>query len=330
MSSFPHPRASSNTVSRRTVVGALTLAPVAALLSGCGLRIDDLTPPTPEPPDESEDSRDFVARQLTIANNRAEALGDDELAGHTAALLAAAGGVYVNAAETGPPPEPYPEEALSEEELPQGIADQLARAFLAVGGRVASLEPAIAPALADVAAGCSVLTRWWASREDIDEPDLNDLFDGDDPGFAPIPDEEAVGDVYGSALGFAYSGLYAAERAAVRLEDGARVTAERRVDDFDDIISALRGFLRDGQYPVPEPRAAYALEIEPTDAETATSLLASVEDGWCLRIRDMLGPVPQKLIAPAGWLVDSARARQDLTGELKVLRFEIANEAGPA
>lgn len=327
MSSFTHPSPSGNTVSRRRMLTGLSLLSIAPLAAGCGLRIDDLGPATPEPADASERARARLAAILEEARGYAGAAENSDLVARCEALLAAAGGRYVNAAETtAPTPSPWAPDPGAD--AAAGVQKSLAEAFAEVSKSWPDYADRIAAAIADVAAGASVLTRWWSEQSGAKDPGLEELFGRDvlDAQPAATKGPESTQKALSALLEYGYAAQYAGERAVVRLDGGARDLVSARLDAIDEATTTLREFLDAGGYQVPEPRAAYALATNPVDAGSATTLMAGIEDGWSGRLAGVITGTSTVLPAAAAWLVDSARARQDLTGELQLLRFASVND----
>ena len=315
---------------RRTVLaGALGLT--AALLTGCGIRLDR----DPALPELSPDDllRDAVARALAAIDPEAGAGASEPVRAAVQAFAEAVGPPWnppEDLAEPVAPPhtDPPPTDAAT------GLADVarlVAEATGTADGSGTSTSPVLA-VLLDVTAGALL------HLDDLDgeaagqiRADLADslaalLEEADDEATSTsaTPSDEASPTGEASPLEdlatACYAAEYAYERAAVHLtgEDPARSGASGRIARLQGIVAAL-GTLAPG-VALPSDRPAWDLPEDPHDAATARSALQSAEDHLAAVLLDARCAVPPAAFAV--WLDDSARARSRAQGS-QDLRFEV-------
>lgn len=319
---------------RRTVLaGALGLT--AALLTGCGIRLDR----DPALPELSPDDllRDAVARALAAIDPEAGAGASDPVRQAVQTFAEAVGPPWNPPADLAEPVDP-PHTDPPPTDAATGLADVarlVAEAVGAADGSAASTPPVLV-VLLDVTAGALL------HLDDLDADAAGQIRSSLADSLAALleeADDESAGPS-ASATGTAadgatpaegasplealatacYAAEYAYERAAVHLtgDDPARSGTSGRIARLQGIVAAL-GALAPGT-ALPSDRPAWDLPEDPHDAATARTVLQSAEDHLVAVLLDAQASVPPAAFAV--WLDDSARARSRAEGP-QDLRFEV-------
>ena len=291
----------------------------AALLSGCGLRLD--TPPDVPTLDATEQLRNRIAAILeatTAADDDPETAGED-LQKFTAAI----GPIWSPPSEmaTEPPPS----------EGPRTYVEAAEEISSAVFEATAALDPSLAPVLVDVATGLT-LTAGTVKAQIVSTADelIRDSRDSGsrDSGSADTSDEgegEDISKSWKAVLDQARAASYGYERLAVNFDSKSpeRKSAVARLESLGSLTGEMLEKL--GESKTGQGAPAWRLDPSPTSADTARELALNLEDALASAILPWLQA--DSLATLRLW--ESARARTAFAAA-QALRFTSPGDGGDA